>query len=932
MASPKPAVIVRREFLETPTIVSQQLRACIIGPSCQLVRYGVASEKGNGLAATVASLSTDSSAKGLLFAADTSFSFPNIASTSQLDASYVKVFAENALLTYANVADDSNPFTSDNNSVSFDSSAWRTNAAATRSASIPQDVAVGDTVQLYNTSDGLVHTSTVTGFTAAVVSAAVAQPAGTVSATMASATVPATVSASGLSFSITGANYLDGSNPARLAADPRIVGKLSTAYTVTVTAFNSTTSTMTISVVSDTGLDDKVATGVAVNGTVTLTSGLVLTAPAILTGLNVGLSGTFTVAMKHTARTVGSGLNVSKAAGATYTGTVDTTYIIACTKGGALLAGAPEFKVTTNNGADVPATFTISGTLQTVNIGSFGVQLQFIAATASQWHEGFVKGDIIRVTAQATSAGAIKTLVFADTYAGASNSVFKVRLSKKANVEIPQFRPASATANWVITNPLDASSRALTVKSQVFVRDASVVSGTVDLSVTAGKLYFQYRAYQALPRAVGSINSQSDITTQLGTIHPDNPLAYGVYKAFQNANGATVHYIPTVSQTLNGTRGFADALALSKGNRNCYSLVPLSTDPAVWAACNAQVQAESAATIGRFRVMWIAPEISSHFATLKLDPNGAIMFATSDAPSGGLVQINAVDAQGTPTNPQFATYVKVGDWVRTNFSVDSTGAETYNEYKVTAVLDNNSLQISGGLSFTALVNDRIEIFRDLTSAELAAQYVAVAGGFASERVFAVVPDRGINGLQVDGVGVKNYYIACAFAGLRSGSRPQQPLSNVELLGFDGISTVDQLFSEADLDVLRDGGVWAVRNTDDSRTYVERQLSTSVVDIYRKEQSITCNIDSMSFSVADGLKDLVGRVNITDQNLDTVRANLISILNQFQNATGSLTIGAQLRSYTIDQIFVPTTANDTVKAKITLVVPLPMNTIDITLVI
>jgi len=51
-----------------------------------------------------------------------------------------------------------------------------------------------------------------------------------------------------------------------------------------------------------------------------------------------------------------------------------------------------------------------------------------------------------------------------------------------------------------------------------------------------------------------------------------------------------------------------------------------------------------------------------------------------------------------------------------------------------------------------------------------------------------------------------------------------------------------------------------------------------------------------------------------------------------NATGSETIGSQLISYTIDSITVPSTANDTVRAKVSVSVPLPMNIIDITIVI
>jgi hypothetical protein len=250
---------------------------------------------------------------------------------------------------------------------------------------------------------------------------------------------------------------------------------------------------------------------------------------------------------------------------------------------------------------------------------------------------------------------------------------------------------------------------------------------------------------------------------------------------------------------------------------------------------------------------------------------------------------------------------------------------------VLAVVDNDTLVISSATD-PAISNFKIEIFRDLTSAAAASKYVAVAGGFSSERVFAVVPDRGVNGLRVDGSSVKNWYVACAFAGLRSGSRPQQPLSNVELLGFDGLNITSPLFSEADLDTLRDGGIWVVRNTNEGKIYSERQLSTSTLDLYRKEQSVTCNVDSVSFTLGDALRNLVGRVNITEETTALVEATIRQTLGTLAATNGAITVGPQLKTYEIVSITVPATAQDTLLVKIQISVPLPMNIIDITLVI
>lgn len=953
MPSPKPAVIVRREFEATPEVVTQQLRACIVGPACELVRFNKSSEKAKGFVEIVSSLASETISGGAasqnLYSADVLKAFPTLSASSGLDVDSVKVFMENALLTYSDFNDDgdfrpSGVTSGTTNTVNLSASTWRGAAkdsggvARTRNSNLVQDVQVGDIVQLYTGAGpaALIKTTKVSGFVADVIAGAAGTPTFSKTATGAASTLAANYTGNaGLEFTVAAASAFN--SDAKALHDPRRFGKRENTYTITVTSHDGTN--VGLSVTTDTGADQGSFNIAVAGGVATLPSGITITVgkPAG-SAVIVGGSATFAYGPAHTAYSVGA----AGALNLTLTGTVsssltkDTVYYLTCTSGGSVKsASGATFKISTNNGADVISNVTVAGLTGTttgasVSFGSFGLTLAFGQMSADTYAAGFVKGDQLVVAVTAAGSGAVMNMIVADPYS-ATAAVTRVRISKKKTVEIPPYRFDASTPNWSLSNPLDKDLRRVSIRAKVMIRDSSVNSGNTDLAVTAGSLYFQFRGFRDIPRAVGSVNTLSDITSQLGVIDPENPLAFGVYKAFSNANGATVHFIPTVSDTLDGDRGFADALALAKGNRNCYSLVPLSTSKAVWDAFVAHAADESAPEAGRYRIVWIAPEVEKHFK-IQDSPVGdasTILVATTAVKGGESGKYTLVAGSGLDS--RFTETVRAGDWVRANFGTDSFGKATYTEYRVSAVVDNTTLVIAS-LVDPSLVSSKIEIFRDLTPAEAAAEYVKISGGYSSERVFALVPNRGVNGLRVDGTPVKNWFVAAAFAGLRSGSRPHQPLSNVELAGFDGSNATVPAFNEADLDTLRDGGMWVVMNSNDGKIYAERQLSTSTLDNYRKEQSVTCNIDSMSFSVADGLKNLVGRVNITDQNLDIVRANLISILNQFQNATGSLTIGAQLRSYTIDNIFVPTTANDTVKAKITLVVPLPMNTIDITLVI
>ena len=934
MASPKPAVIVRREFEATPDVVAQQLRACIVGPSCQLVRYANASEKGKGFVAAIASnTAADNGISLSLMAADVSYSIPSLAATSVFDVPYTKVFIEQAYVTYAHIAMEGGSgwgaSSGANSLVANGTTAWK---GVGRLSGLVQDVAVGDIIQMY-TAGGLQHTSTVTGFTAAAGSAAIGAIGLSSAANVTSAAIsfPATIGTA--TFTVNGTLYLTGVTEAIFGADPRIVGKLTTTYVLTVTANTSTTVSYTV--VSDTGLDNFTVTAASFNaGASTLISGL--TVQLAFTSGNppvVGSTGTFTATALHTKQTVAlTGSSPEYTVGGTLTAaTPGTTYQITCIRGGSSSASVgninrPQFKVFTNNGADAPGNFTLTGGAGDLLIGTFGLKLT-ASANASTVAKGFVRGDTISIAVTAAAAGAITTVTFADAFpavytAAATN---RVRLSKLKTVQVPSD---AYTANWNITDAANADLRKFKLENIVTIYDSAVNNGLTPAYVTAGKVYLQYRSFLAIPREVGSVNTLADITTQLGSIDPDNLLAYGVYKAWSNANGARVHFIPTVTQTLNGVRGFADALAVAKGNRNCYGLVPLSDSAEVWAAFVAHAKDESAPEVGRFRVVWIAPEVAAHNKVYDLDSSGAVITVTG----AGSAYVAGVSWQiDTTTSTKFTEAVQVGDFVRQITGYDALGNASYKEFKVLGVLDNNSLVIATAVD-PSLSNTTIEIYRDLTSNALATKYAAVAGGFSSERVFSVVTDRGVNGLRVNGVPVKNWYIACAFAGLRAGSRPQQPLSNVELTGFDGVNISTPAFDETDLDTLRDGGVWAVRNTEDGKVYVERQLSTSTLDLFRKEQSVTCNVDSISFTLADALRTLVGRVNITEKTKGLVEAIIEQTLGLLSATNGAITVGPQLNSYTIVSVTVPATAQDTLLVKIQIAVPLPMNVIDITLVI
>jgi len=391
-------------------------------------------------------------------------------------------------------------------------------------------------------------------------------------------------------------------------------------------------------------------------------------------------------------------------------------------------------------------------------------------------------------------------------------------------------------------------------------------------------------------------------------------------------------------------------------------------------AVEGHVDSLSAPEQGKFRIGWISPEIEQGRVVNDLaagtitveDANGAnltpdtsvvrvtssLTDAFTDARPGAIIYFHVSVAA-----PAYDSYVE-GDYSgadRTELLVTSVLSYDEVECTVLKLTSNYGSGVLGGevtdtVTYTTVaIGDVVAesgetvadsdgtqaLWEEITGSTLAQEYATTASGFDNERIFAVIPDRGIDGMRVDAKGVKNVHLAAAFAGLRSTSAVQQPLSNVTINGFDTLNRGEVLFTETNFSTMRDAGVWVVRQprtgSQAGKIYAQRQLSTNNLDIYRKEQSVTTNIDNISFALLDGLAGYVGRVNITEGTIGQIRLALDDILRE-KTRMSSTYLGPQLAGYEIVLIEQVAASLGTLKVQVTLDVPLPMNVIDLTLVI
>jgi hypothetical protein len=272
--------------------------------------------------------------------------------------------------------------------------------------------------------------------------------------------------------------------------------------------------------------------------------------------------------------------------------------------------------------------------------------------------------------------------------------------------------------------------------------------------------------------------------------------------------------------------------------------------------------------------------------------------------------------------------VQAGDLVRYNYTVDEFGEPQYQEYVVDRVLTESSLVLYSGLDAPVTVPQRVEIWHNLNRNEIADDIVQQSGAFSNRRIVAVWPD------QVGEAGTlqPGYYLAAALAGLASGVVPHQGLTNVEVAGFDDYTRSYKFFNETQLNRLAEGGVWIVTEDRDGMPHTRHALTTNKLDLNRREEMIRRNVDSISYLFLRRLRPYIGRTNATPTMLGVLNFQVREIIKFFATNGVTAELGSQLISGTVRTLQIHPLLKDRVEIVLDLVVPAPLNNIELHLVV
>jgi len=888
-----PQVLVHQDLQTVPTAAVQPLRACVIGPNFDIKSY------------------EDNKAEILVGdydrAVEGCFLWPNRSAGALVDYTWTTVRADNAWLRYwSNPAAIAVPATGDANRL-VSSINFKTYKSWARHASFNnRDVQVGDGVRVQATvgPDTFDILTRVTGFQHEV------QPAVVSALSAGTSNQATTVAAKAVAYTGDVSNITVSAADVDITAyDGRSTGNVSETYAVTVLTAGAA-EVATFSVTSGSGTDNQAS----------------VVTPAFGTAVAIGTRG-LTVEFSQSGADlfeVGQIWNISVTqavtpavgtSGGVYTGAADSTYIVTVLRGGDVTAvledDRPLVGVSTTTGIDVGGPYDV--TAAPISIGSFGVTVSFLT------NSDMIKGDRFYIPVLTTQAGAIKTLVLANTLPAALRGVSAtVNLFIRDNVVIPERKEGGVVGllNYTQSPTQICLDAGITTYHPSWTDLAGL---PILIELFSAELYVEYRAMvQAFADSVHTFLSVSELP---GSITPDNPFSYALSKALANAGGTGVRGIALRTNDLDG---YVRALSKISGRDDVYSIVPLTKDVSIQNVVAAHVQTMSTPEAGRWRLAWLnssADQAKSIFGVSEL---ATATILDDDQTTG--TQYTKVSCTG---GTFLASGVQSGDVLRTMFSVDAYGESTYLEFVVDRVVSEDQLFLLTGPVTDLPIATKIEIWRVLDEAATATSYAQKSASFGSRRVRHIWPDF----VEADNTVVDGFYLCAALAGLRSAVAPHQGLTNVEVAGFSKVTRSTDFMSPADLDIMAESGTWIVTQSPEGAVYTRHQLSTAASsdDAARAEDSITTNLDSISYYMLAAYAPYIGRANVTPGLLDILEAVRSSGLNQLSRTTNR-ELGPQVISWVLKELRQHSVLKDRAVAVVTLELPYPFNNFDLYLVV
>lgn len=459
-----------------------------------------------------------------------------------------------------------------------------------------------------------------------------------------------------------------------------------------------------------------------------------------------------------------------------------------------------------------------------------------------------------------------------------------------------------------------------------------------------------YIAYEAVRKDVSPLASQPGIlrfddTTQLSnTLAPittGNPLALGLFFALINAPGVQVTGLGVDAVTDDAPFGTVEAFTRAAEyleSNEVYAIAPLTHDETVHQIFSTHVTTMSLPENKGERIVLINPtlpvtnrdtlvasgvtgdRLSGTVFDTKVSSLASLLLNAKVNPIGTITASTGVflDIASNDLHYSVASISGSQVTIRTSFAAGENDDGFYSTTSLPSPLVDETFSVK--IRGTALV--KVDGTPDNDG--IAATMQALGQSYGNHRVWLVAPDTcaaTLSGLEqlIDG-----FYLCAAIAGMIGQQPPQQSFTNFPMTGFTRVVGSNDRFAQKQINVMAAGGVNViVQDAPGGPLISQFALTTDLTSIESRTDSITKVVDFCAKFLRKGIKNFIGRFNITQGLLDTLSSVIQGLLG-FLIENGVL-IGADLNNIIQDE-----DAPDTVLVEIRLDVPFPCNFIKLTL--
>ena len=534
----------------------------------------------------------------------------------------------------------------------------------------------------------------------------------------------------------------------------------------------------------------------------------------------------------------------------------------------------------------------------------------------------------------------------------------------KVNTQLPLT--VNAGANWHITAKnltgsgarpkpnLVVDANVTTTLKNTLLRDTN--GNPVSPTQARAPVYLSYTAIRkdlsasARNASLIRVDNQTQLESFMSPVDTTNPLALGMFFALVNAPGIQITGLGV--DAANDSEPYGTVEAYTKAAEflesfEVYAIAPLTHSSSVGSLFKTHVDFMSAPSQKGERISLFNPEqpVNALDTLVGSGADGNTTGISGLTFDTGIPNISALLLnQGVNPIGAIATasgvFLDIGDGK--NYSISGVsgsivtirttgfppGTNDDNFYSTTALnappLPAQLIQRTFAVRIrgAALVNPDGSIDKNA----IAAAYSAMGQAYGDRRLWMTAPDQcaaTIGGIEQI---LQGFYMNAGIAGMIGQQPPQQSFTNFPMSGYTRVIGSTNYFTESQMNIMAAGGTYLIVQDAASAPLIARMaLTTDLTSVETRTDSITKVVDFTAKFLRRGLKNFIGRFNITQAFLDQL-GTVIGGLGGYLVEVGVL-VGFNLNNIIQDE-----QAPDTVLVDCLIDPPYPCNYIRITLVI